>query len=318
MKETLYRFRLPLIIAAVILLFIIIAVVLRTGKNTSSKGTTDYFSQSQYPVTCKENKDGSLLITLDGSATPELSWSVENESEDLCELTEKSGGKSDVITLHAKPLATGYADFVVKREKEMGEKIYDVAVIRGELIISENADGTFKAHMSEIYQDATTTGGADSEDPYIIEGNRILLPTGGDWTAVETTADGGEAAGIFDIETGRNDDGIDYIDVYPTVDRVVMILGQADVKGENDEQVTAYKNARLIIKSDSQGVSTVYKYRLNDIGDGEFYPSGEKIQAPETTTVDGTASETEEEAVAGTENEAEAAANVTEEENAGN
>ena len=96
-KEQLYRFRLPLIAAAVILLFVVAALLIRLAGGAAGGETEDYFEGSLYPATCEEREDGTLLVTVDGSATPELNWQVENESTDLCEVSIKKKEKSLLV-----------------------------------------------------------------------------------------------------------------------------------------------------------------------------------------------------------------------------
>ena len=273
MKEQLYRFRLPLIAAAVILLFVVAALLFRLAGGAAGGETEDYFEGSLYPATCEEREDGTLLVTVDGSATPELNWQVENESTDLCEVSIKKKEKNGVLTVQLTPKATGYPSVYFTRVKEISGEEHAVAGIHVEGVIDSDETGKLSVKVLEIYQDAAAFGAADTETPYIIEGCQVLLPNGGDWelyevmpedASEETSEDASsetsgdtENDGLFICYTGRNDDGVDYVAAYP--------------KEEADQE--ALFAATLELHSETLQITQPLSYRINAIGDGELVPA---------------------------------------------
>ncbi len=290
MKEKLIKFRLPIIILAVIILFVIVAVILRSCSGSSGKGeVSDYFSQSRYPVTADVKENGTVLIKLDGSATPDLSWTVINESEDLCEVKPGSSENKGVLTVNVKPLGAGYASIYFSRECEISGAPYVVAKVHAEILIYEDDKGALKSQVSDIYLDSANAGALDTDTPFVIENSRIKLPKGGDWEVVETTVDGGESAGVFDIYPGRDSEGVDFIDIFPTVEEALFEFAMSDdIKHSDDMEddeddgeeisVMAVRDARLLLRSESLGLSFVYTYRVNEAGYGELKPLDEEIE----------------------------------------
>ena len=286
MKEKLYRFRLPIIIIAVVIVMVVVSICLRTfsGGGGGKGETSEYFEGSQYPVTAEVNENGDVLISLDGSATPDLSWAAVNETMDLCEVKAKSKEKNGIISVLIKPLAPGYASVVFSRERTIDDESYVVARIHVEVIIVKEDDGTLKSEISDIYLDSSSAGAVETANPFVIEGTRVIMPKGGDWEVIETTAEGGASAGVYGIYHGRDDDGKDFIDVFPAVnDRVFELALSEDFSSletpeDADNPIGNVRKARLMIKSESLGLSYIYTYRVNENGYGELKPTGETIE----------------------------------------
>ena len=189
MKEILYRYRLPIIIVAVMLVLVIAGLVIRMlGGGDGGEGYSEFFTESMYPASCEEQKDGSIRITVDGSATKELSWKVKNETKSLWKMDTKKKEKKGVLTVTFIPKDTGYASVRFTRKKKISGIKVTVASIHVECVISMSDEGTLITSVSDIYQDAASYGASDSDTPYIIDGQRIRLPGGGDWVLTEVTA----------------------------------------------------------------------------------------------------------------------------------
>ena len=294
MKEKLIRFRLPIIILAVIILFVIVAVILRSCSGSSGKGeVSDYFSQSRYPVTAEVKENGTVLIKLDGSVTPDLSWTIENENEDLCEIKTMSAEKKGVLTVTVKPTGAGYSSIYFTRECEIAGGSYIVARVHAKILAYEDDNGSLKSQVSDIYLDSANAGALDTDTPFVIENSRVILPKGGDWEVIETTTEGGKSAGAFGIYPGRDSEGVDYIDIFPTFDESLyeLVLDEEAnahiAESDTDNPIASVVNARLILRSESLGLSFVYTYRVNEAGYGELKPSDEEIELqPEEEAVE--------------------------------
>ena len=181
MKEFLKKFRLPIIIALVIIIFIIAAAIIGLVRNQEKQIKSKYFDDSYYPVDAKENVDGSLDITLDGSRTPELKWSYEITSPELIEVTKKVKEQDGILTIRIAPLSIGYPEIVFLREGDINGYPYTAGEIITQLLVSEKETGKLSVGMSDIYQHQSYVGAADSETPFLVQGDRILLLNGGDW-----------------------------------------------------------------------------------------------------------------------------------------
>lgn len=261
MKEKLYKFRLLFIIAAVAVIFVVAAVIIRLVSDPSAGETESYFSQSQYPASCEERKDGSVYVTVDGSATPDLSWIVTNETEDLCDVATVRGEKDNVLTVSVSPKEAGYASVLFSREMEVYGQTRQAVVIHFEGVVEEDDDGNMWMRVSDIYQDAASFGAADTDTPYIIEGSQVLLPGGGDWELSEIKDDAeGQDEGLFTMMNGTNDDHVWYLAAYPS-------------EGVDED---ALSDVRFELKSEKLGITQRLKYRINEIGDGELMPVDEE------------------------------------------
>ena len=245
MKDFLKNHRLIIIIPGVAAAFIAIAVIwaLTRGRdigedaNIASGGREllekEYFTDQNYPVNTKEESDGSLTITADGSLTPELAWDYEVKDPKMIQaktLSEQDG----IVSIRVSPLEEGYATVTLSRVGKDSGVSYTAARIDVNMLVTLYDDGTMAVSMSDIYQDSSYAGAEDSKTPFVIEGIKILLPEGGDWEVVETTASGGKAYGLFDIIHGLDDSGNSYIGVYTDVEPYLFAIAKAlgDVEDE--------------------------------------------------------------------------------------
>ncbi|MBR6381527.1 MAG: hypothetical protein IKS07_07645 [Lachnospiraceae bacterium] len=75
---------------------------------------------THYPYTWQESKKGSILVTLDGSFTPEYQWSVENdrsEEESPVRITAEGKEKNGRITYRITPVTEGWANVTFVRSR---------------------------------------------------------------------------------------------------------------------------------------------------------------------------------------------------------
>jgi hypothetical protein len=228
LKEKLYRFRLPIIIVAVTAVFVTVAVIIQLAKGPKVIHEKEYFATSQYPVRCKAKSDGTLFLQLDGSATANLQWKVENHNEDLCSIEETAKEEKGILSVSVNPRVEGDATLLFTRKTKVKGQEYTVAAIHMKVENRAGKDGQLMADVSDAYQEVTSVGAVDSDTPYIIKGSRILLPGGGDWEIKESTSDGKEAANLFTLQWGTDDTGISYLEAYPAVDDTVFAEGFFD------------------------------------------------------------------------------------------
>ena len=248
LKEKLTKYRLPIIILGVAVVFIIIAMIVgrirgggdstdatQTGPGGRELVETGYFANQYYPVTAKEEADGSLIITADGSLTPELAWSYDIQDPEKIEVEQTKEETDGILSLKVSPLLDGYATITLKKTGQIGDADYTAAEIDVNMIVNLYEDGSLAVSMSDIYQDSSLAGAADSQYPFIIEENRILLPGSGDWEVTEATASGEKSAELFTIYRGMDDSGMEYIGVYTDVESYYFNLADSLLEAENDD-----------------------------------------------------------------------------------
>lgn len=296
MKDFLKKHRLLIIIPGVVVAFIAAAVIwaLTGGRETGEDaGQTpaekellekDYFTDQNYPVNVKEEPDGSLTVTADGSLTPELSWDYEVKDKEIIQ-AETISDQDGVISIRVSPLAAGYATVTLLREGKESGISYTAAKVDVNMLVTLYDDGTMSVSMSDIYQTSSYSGAGDSDAPFLIEGSNIILPSGGDWEVSETTASGGEAYGLFDIVPGMDDAGRYYIGVYTDVEPYLFSLAgvledlesgtaadeerpDSSLTDEEKETVGQIRDARLLIQSESLGKSYILIYQIDDQNQG--------------------------------------------------
>ena len=191
------------IVTVVLLAALAVLLILMARNKKDAKG---YFLDEDYPVSVTPQKNGELLIELDGQKTPDYKWSINNESEDVADVTVRKAGKNGKLSSLVTPLAEGYANVFYERKGEVGGYEYTAAEIYAEILVTQDEEGNLTASLSDIRETAGTDAGAvDSESPYILEGSRIVFPKGLDWELLDEET--GES--IIKLIDDTEDDGLD-------------------------------------------------------------------------------------------------------------
>ena len=250
-----------LVCMAVLLAAIAFAVIVLRKGNGMGADEQDtvrqgYFEDTDYPVYVTERK-GNVLFELDGSVTPELVWQTAFTDETVAAAAEGAQEHSGNLKAELLPLQTGYTVVSFTRTGEIGGVSFDAAVIRAELYATTEADGTMTLRCSNVYQELSTAGAADTDAPYILEGNCVLLPNGGDWTLTYRKPDGITQDEYY-IEEGQNEDGVQMFIVYPrqgeAATRSPEDLEGGDVPDDDDEAEAAADTVQgLVLRSASLG-----------------------------------------------------------------
>ena len=84
------------------------------GKKNLNKEGED----TNYPFTWEEKKNGTILVNLDGSYSPDYTWSVLNSDDTIASVEAKKDEKNGKITYKITPKAEGYTTVEFIREKE--------------------------------------------------------------------------------------------------------------------------------------------------------------------------------------------------------
>ena len=252
-----------LVCMAVLLAAITFAVILlRTGNGIGGDGQTTgrqgYFEDTDYPVYVTERK-GIVLFELDGSKTPDLTWQTAFTDEAVASASGNVKERSGKLKAELLPVQTGYTVVSFTRTGQIGGISFDAAVIRAELYVTSDADGAMTLRCANVYQELASAGAADTDTPYILEGNRVLLPNGGDWTLTYRRPDG-IAQDEYYIEEGQNADGVQMFTVYPrqgeASTRSPEDLEGGDVPDDEDEEDAAAAGTvqGLVLRSASLGM----------------------------------------------------------------
>lgn len=254
----------------VILLVILFAVIVKIA--TGQKGTgelpaehTDtaeetgaviqqltYFEDSGYPAQFRM-EGSSIRAELDGSITPELKWDILCVPEDTVSI-ELSGEEQDGrLSFLISPLMTGYADLTCVRNMTVGEQEYAVAALRIGAVVSENPYGSLELSLTDVQQTLMELGAENTAYPYLLNGDSILFPNGGDWI-VEPE----ESAGGYYIlyEPGGSGNT-----------RVVRLLTQPTVlEGMDDAALEQVLNAGIVMESKELGIRQTLRVTFEEDG----------------------------------------------------
>ena len=101
--------------------FVISAAILTVALAMSACGKKNLNKEGEntnYPFTWEVKKNGTVLVNLDGSYTPDYSWSVVNPDEDIASVEVKKNEKNGKITYKIVPKAEGSVNLEFIREKE--------------------------------------------------------------------------------------------------------------------------------------------------------------------------------------------------------
>lgn len=195
-----------LLLAAIVAAVVVMVIKERNGAADSSSlaeveqkageqsRTAEYFGDTDYPVKVT-TKDGKVILDLDGSKTPDLTWQVVSDDTEQAVIKAENDGEetegrlSTVIT----PVSVGYATVSCTRGSEVSGIAFNVSHIEAEVYTSIDENGNISATLSDIRQTKSLGGALDTKTPFLLDKNAIILPNGGDWTVEIILADGAPA-----------------------------------------------------------------------------------------------------------------------------
>ena len=200
-----------------------------------------FFEDSAYPAKISMKGSG-LLVELDGSQTPDLQWEIECNQNDIVTIAPEGKENGGKLQFQVSPVTAGYAVMNCTRTIQIGEKIYPAAEIRLEVVVSAVSGGGLETAVTDVRQYISVLGAKDSAQPFLIIGDSVFFPSGGDWTveAEETAHD------YYRILSDTDDSGAWCAQVI-TMPNVLSLLSP-----EMQEEAFA---SHIILKSESLGVS---------------------------------------------------------------
>lgn len=243
-----------LLLAALITVTVFVMKDQKSDTELSSDDTEDVsqstekllFADSSYPVKVVTENDGTLSVELDGSASPDITWAmIGDDSSDTIIKAENSEEKEGLMTCTISPVSVGYATLGFSRSGEVKGIKYNAVVIDIDVYVSADKDGNQKVSLSDARISTSSAGGLDSDTPYLLDGDRVVLPNGGDWVLEAKLADGAPK-GLFNIYRLQDVDGLEYY----AVDKDITLLAGMDA----EKTVEILKESRLVLSSESLGI----------------------------------------------------------------
>ena len=180
-----------LIVAIPILLIMAIIVVILVLTREKKPDSETLIESSAYPVSFRQ-EGINLILTLDGSRTPELTWSVTDPGDGVVRVQQDGEEKKGKATYILSPGTVGTTTLEFSRSAEVKGYEYDAVRIRIPLYVMETETGK-EVQFTDGEQIAVLSdvGGTDSENPFIVctkdEGDpEIIFPDGqGCWVLAD-------------------------------------------------------------------------------------------------------------------------------------
>ena len=247
---------LALICFAVVVISVIFAVVLSSSGGDEKNSPSDtqspkqdfYFTETDYPVCITETEKG-LNIKIESKTDPDIKWQV-YAGDDMVPLTENIVEDKGTLYMNFEPVQTGYSTVSFVKSADIGEISYEIVTIDLDVYVSEDNDG-MKLYFDDIQMYSSQAGAGDTEIPFVLSGDRVILPNGGDWTLSPE-----EGSGIlYGIRHLTDEDGTEYFLVNKNI---------ASVLGQTSEFDPAILDKKLILKSEKLGVEYRLEMKTND------------------------------------------------------
>ena len=196
-----------------------------------------YFEDSPCPAYLSVEGSG-IRIELDDADASDRQWEIESENEGIVSI-EETGGERPGFFL--RPLSPGYADLTITKSMEIGGETCPAVTVRMSVVVSENEYGSLETVLTDVQQELTQTGAADTEYPYLLDGDRILFPNGGDWIAEPE-----ESAGGYYVLVSGGDVQSEYVQV---------LTQDTALDGMDEEALEEVLTAGILLTSSSLGRS---------------------------------------------------------------
>lgn len=250
----------------------IVLVILLSGKKKegTESARTGYFLDTEYPVYVTE-KDGSLVFELDGTASSDLKWQSGCDPKSIAIIQDGAEEKKSKLTLTLNPGMAGYTTATFARSGKVAGISYDAVKITADLVTSGTAETGKELHLSAIRQNTALAGALTSDTPYLVQGSRVILPNGGDWTLSLEGEENVNAAIRYSFYTSIDDEGYEYLGVSQTVvdPNPPMILSADDeIPEESSEESSAETDdgLQLLDSADSFEQPPVFLLRSESLG----------------------------------------------------
>ncbi|HCA54987.1 MAG TPA: hypothetical protein DEO95_05835, partial [Ruminococcaceae bacterium] len=195
--------------------------------------------------------DNNVLVRINSVNPDDLKWRVFVLPGEI-PLAENITEMENDLYLELSPTQEGYNTVCFVKEKNVAGITCEIVRIELDLFAAEANNGEFKMNFSDIRQSNSEAGATDSDTPFILDGDRVLFPSGGDWVL---SAEVGTPEGLYAFTEDKDEKGITYIRVMKNTN-VLM-----DDETSNTVIQASYK---LILSSESLGIEKRLNCRMSE------------------------------------------------------
>ena len=202
-----------IIIAAAVLLVLIILMILllsRGCSNTSEQQTaeketkvSEYFQNTDYPVRVSY-VDKDIRITLGGNKLAEQDWLVDTSNNGVITMIKEDERADGACSVLVTPESVGYTTITFRQTSSVGGLDYDIVRIDADIMVYSRDEISVVSYsysdpnanvndmnkqieilytdVKDIRLNTSASGAVDSDTPYLLQKDKVILPNGGDWT----------------------------------------------------------------------------------------------------------------------------------------
>ncbi len=242
-----------------VLLFLIVIVIIVAVNNNGTSDVpeesdaleqTVYFENTDYPVYISY-VENNILVRINSVNPDDLKWRVFVLPGKI-PLTENIIERENDLYLELSPTQEGYNTVCFVKEKDVAGITCEIVKIELDLFATEANTGELKMYFSDIRQSHSEAGATDSDTPFILDGDRVLFPSGGDWML---SAEEGAPEGLYIFTEDKDEKGITYVKVMKNTN-VLM-----DDETSDTVLPASYK---LILSSESLGIEKRLNCRMSE------------------------------------------------------
>lgn len=271
------KHKIVIIIAAAVLLVLIVMLIILPnvghggpdGKKESEneQEIASYLQNTDYPVTVSA-VGSNIRITLGGSKLSEHDWLVDSSSEGVVTMIKDDDRPGSNCSVLVVPEKVGYTTITFRQTSSVGEMNYDIVRIEADLMVytrdednavsADGADtdadmnginetaGALYIEVQDMRLNTSVSGAQDTDAPYLLQKDKVLLPRGGDWTLTPFEEDK-LPAGLYSIIYVPDDGetGCPYYEVK---------MNAAKLINEDGTFNEAANDSCLLLKSEALGI----------------------------------------------------------------
>ena len=255
--EKLKKFRILIIIAVLLIAGLVIFLVTRPSVGGDEEADDipqpqGYFTDTPYAAEVM-NENGQVEIKINYPDSPGMTWTAAVNVENTVNVSLDTESQPGKAISRISPVTMGYATVSYTLSGSIGGIDLTPVIIDVGVMVYEDDNGSYAVRSQKVSQNMSISGALDSETPYIINGNRIIMPNGGDWTI--DTVNKELPDGLYLLYKGYDEDGNMYYDVI----KDMSVFNYED--GEIPEEIP---DTSLILKSESLGYETRLNCIIND------------------------------------------------------
>lgn len=168
-----------IIISIIVLLILIIATIVIIHIVRSQPRKTELFEYNEvvvvdYPVSYKPDKEGNIVVSLDGSKTPNLSWDVrvyDDSYVDVAIQGKESNGKATYVI---SPKAAGMTRVDFVRTRDIAGLSVDEVYISLDVYVGESSEGFELTCTDPYYINGCDVIGENTDHPVVLNNSEYI------------------------------------------------------------------------------------------------------------------------------------------------